>query len=60
VSLCLHFPPPSKPNFDTLWPDDAMEAIEDLLKVINLDGKRLSPLRNGGKGCSHHGLKESY
>jgi hypothetical protein len=26
--------------FDAPLPEDAMEAIEDLLKVINLDGKR--------------------
>jgi hypothetical protein len=26
--------------FDAPLPDDAMEAIEDLLKVINLEGKR--------------------
>jgi hypothetical protein len=34
--------------FDAPLPDDAMEAIEDLLKIINLDGKKVVVPKKGG------------
>jgi hypothetical protein len=35
--------------FDGPLPDDAMEDIEDLLKVIRLEGKKPTITKNGGK-----------
>jgi hypothetical protein len=40
--------------FDPSLPDDAIEAIEDLLKVINLDGKSGGAVKKAGKEVVAH------
>jgi hypothetical protein len=35
--------------FDAPLPDDAIEAIEDLLNIISLEGKKPTVTKNGGK-----------